>query len=413
MPTPSPTAGQFSSTDPETLVNEMPLKMAEQIVSEWRAAKEAPGVSKARAQSVVQYKRNFAMLESKYSRENNIEIGNLNPVDLLKQFFKHSLELLPAAWRLYRYSLLFIMNERAIEMAAKGMPQRTLIIALAALIIVKKPPYKEISQKAPRPATNGVRNKSLRTRYFEELITHLAVDYAPINIGVRRAQSFAIATLATGLRPTEWKHAHLHAAEPDEVPGVQSSEGWLCLRIKTAKRKEHEVDWDRTFYIEPGICQIHIIQHYESLMEYVGVALESDPTAENPDKLYIRRASRKLADACKHLWPNKSALWITLASLRSQARANFAAAYGVNTAAAMLGHSPATSQSYYAGSHRAYSKGGEDNRSGAPITVPVPGADVQAKAAVFATREIQAANVATSREAYPTASHSPAADVPS
>jgi hypothetical protein len=394
--------------DPEGLVNNIPDEVAEQILREWREAKDVPGLAKARVNTIAQYRKNAAMLEAKYSRDNNVDLGSLSPVDLLKQFFKHAADLQPATWKLYRHSLLYIMNERAVDMASRGMPQKTLVTALAALIVISKQPYQNADNEY-EPAKKS-RAKSMRARYFDRLITHLAVDYPSVNIAVRRAQSFAMATLATGLRPTEWKHVHLRTALPGDLPfDTDRPEAWLILRIKTAKRKEDEVDWERTFFIEPGPYQIHILQHYQSIMDAVNKVLAKDPASETPDKKYIARSSGALSKACKHLWPTRPDLWVTLYSLRSQARANFASVHGLYVAAAMLGHAPAKSQVYYAGVHRAnLARGGDGARVGAPV--PVPGQDVLTKAAEFAVKAAdQQSQLAAQRQApLPHASETPA-----
>ena len=100
------------------------------------------------------------------------------------------------------------MDERARELEAAGIPHPTLIRALAMLLIVAAKPY-GADLLPPRPPSRG---KSIKSRDFDRIITHQATNYAEKNQSARRAQSFAMATIATGLRPTEWVGAKLRDA---------------------------------------------------------------------------------------------------------------------------------------------------------------------------------------------------------
>ena len=153
--------------------------------------------------------------------------------------------------------------------------------------------------------------------------------------------------------------------------------------VDTAKRKDGEPDWERTIVVEPGVYQIHVRQHYEEIQ----TALAARPDPHDVAKNYSRRCSSALGRACKDLWPTstrgKKPIRITLYSLRHQARANVAAAYGAFVAAAMMGHSPHTGENWYTGKHRANSFSGPRRVRNSGIPVPVPGQDVLHKASAF------------------------------
>lgn len=380
MPASTPTAAALKTMDPEDLIENIPQEAAEQIVSEWRAARETPGLPKANDKSVKLYRENTKMLELKYSRDNNVDIGVLSPVDIIKNFFIHSRALSPETWKLYRAGFLHTMNERAIEFAGQDRPQPTLIRALASLIVVSGKPYND-----ERPPTiRGKRTKSLPARDFDRIITHLATAYSEQNRVARRAQSFAMATIATGLRPIEWLRASLRQATEEEVPKGESPASWLAIDVDTAKRKTGEPDWKRTILVEPGVYQIHVRQHVEAMHAFIA----AETGSADPAKNYSRRCSLALRRACEELWPQtnkpgKQPLRVTLYTLRHQARANIASAYGGFVAASMMGHTPGTSQSCYAGKHRANTSSGPRKVRNAGIPVPVPGQNVLAKAQEF------------------------------
>lgn len=375
----TPTALALRTLDAETLLENMPQDAAEQIVAEWRLSRDTPGAGSPSARSIATYEQNSRMLEIKYSNELGSEDAILSPVDIIRRLFLHSASISAATWRLYRSGLVYTMNERALQCAQQGQPQPTLIRALAALIVVSAKPY----GAARPPVTRPTRDKSIPSKQFDKVITHLATAYSERNQWARRAQSFAMATIATGLRPTEWVNAVLRPAKPFEVPPGEVAANWLAVVVDTAKRKEGEPDWERTIVIEPGVYQIHVRQHYDEIQS--ALVSRADPHAAA--KYYSRRSSSALGRACKELWPvgvqGKSPIRITLYSLRHQARANVAAAYGSFVAAAMMGHSPHTGDNWYTGKHRANSFAGPRKVRNAGIPVALPGHDVLAKAAEF------------------------------
>ncbi len=378
IPATSPTAAGLRHEDPETLIQELSLDTAEQIIFEWRSARMVPGASKPNEKTAALYLANSRMLELKYSLENNHD-GVISPVDIILGFFNHSRKLSYTTWRLYRSGLLHTMDERARTLSAAGHPHPTLVRALATLIVVAAKPY-GAGLIAPRSPGRG---KSIKSRDFDRIITHLATNYAEKNQSARRAQSFAMATIATGLRPTEWVGAKLRDATIDEVPPGETHHNWLAIEVDTAKRKLGEPDWKRTILLQPGIYQIHVRQHFTEMQAF----LASNSGSADPATNYSRRSSRSLAQACKELWPDttggKAPVRITLYSLRHQARANVAAAYGGFVAASMMGHSPHTGANAYSGKHRANWMSGPRRVKNVGVPVPIPGQDVLVKAREF------------------------------
>lgn len=379
VPIGTPTAAALRSLDAETLLENMPQDAAEQIVAEWRQARATAGMGNPNARSIATYEENSRMLEIKYSNEVQSDDGILSPVDIIRRLFLHSAGISAATWRLYRSGFIYTMNERAQMFALQGQPQPTLERALAALLVVSAKPY----GAGRPPAARSARDKSIPAKDFDKVITHLATAYSERNQWARRAQSFAMATIATGLRPTEWVNAVIRPALPAEVPRGEHEAGWLAVVVDTAKRKAGEPDWERTIVVEPGVFQIHVRQHYEEIQS----ALTSRSEPHDAAKNYSKRCSAALGRACKELWPTttrgKDPIRITLYSLRHQARANVAAAYGGFVAAAMMGHSPHTGNNWYTGKHRANSFTGPRKVRNSGIPVALPGLDVLVKAEQF------------------------------
>lgn len=362
---------------PEDILDNMSIETATSIVSQWREYRQS--LPPPKETTVSQYSGNAKTLLAKYERERDLDPGLLNPVDFVRSLIKHSGELAKSTWNTYRYSILYYLNKEALRQQDKGLSHPSYLRALAWLIVITKSP----SHQGKTPEKKPYRAKSLPARKFQELITYLATNHSRRNRVALRAQSFAMATFATGLRPGEWLSVLTRPAETNEVPPGECPEKWLALVVRTSKRKSNEDDWYRTILIPPGTYQTHIRQHQTFLRE--AVARSSD--AHRPDNTYIKRCSTMIHRACKQLWPNREEWHCTLYSLRSQARANVSREYGRYVGAAMLGHAPAKSSSYYAGARRANTKGFAKQSNLGDRPVPVPGKDVLEKAMAFEARE--------------------------
>ena len=140
IPATPPSAAGLRTVDPEKLIQEISLDTAEQVIAEWRAARESPGASKPNAETAALYLANSRMLELKYSAENNAD-GVISPIDIMLGLFNQSRRLSYTTWRLYRAGFLHTMDERARELAATRCPHPTLIRAFATLIVVGAKPY--------------------------------------------------------------------------------------------------------------------------------------------------------------------------------------------------------------------------------------------------------------------------------
>jgi len=399
MPDASPTAAALRSSDPEILLDQLPLELASQILAEWRSSRATEGVPPPMKKTVDLYSHNSEMLEHKYSRENQVEVGMLSPVDIVKHLFVHSKLLAPATWNLYRHSFLHTMNVREQELANQGLPQPSLVRALAALIVASRKPMADPRANGSGAlATRRPRTKSVSASDFEKLINHLATGYSARNLRPIKAQSFAMAILATGLRPAEWTRTSIRPARADEVPPGDSADGWIALEVDTAKRRDDEPGWKRTILVEPGLYQVHVRQHHAQLHAF----LNSNPTAEDPSSNYSVRCSRALKKACEELWPEsrrgKAPVRVTLYTLRHQARANIAAAYGGFVAAAMMGHSPHTGENWYSGKHRANNLSMLRRVRNVGVPVPVPGMDVLLQAQEFENNPALMESTASSDE---------------
>lgn len=377
MPNPVLAAKKFQGMGPDQIIDSIDLVSAQMIFDEWTAARSNETLAKANLKSINTYNNNGIMLEAKYSLENNINYTDLSPIDFVKAFFRHSRHLSKNTYKLYRFSLLHFFNERLLSLT--GSPQPSLIKALATLIVCNSYPYsKTIPNAEIKISDHQARVKSLSAARFDTLISHLATGYAAQNKTAIYTQSMAIATMATGLRPTEWKNTKAREATQNEVPSGANPEQWLALTVKTAKRKSNDKDWYRTLIVPPGVQQIHIRQHLKNIQNLKSPSTEGEDDTDI-DKNFNKKCSEALSKACKTLWPDKPQTWIDMYSLRSQARANLTAVHGKFIGAAMLGHSIEKSEDFYAGSHRANLPRGDRDK----LAVPRPGADVIAKAEEF------------------------------
>lgn len=378
LPSTPPTvvAIQKMDPDPEEFLSSLIPYVSERILGEWINERQNAKSPVARSNTIRRYETTAAAMERRYANENGITVSELNPIETVRSLFTQSSFISDAAYNLYRHSLLYIYSQRQQNYTNQGNRQETLTTALAMLIVFSRRPYGR-HEKGDVVGKPKAKNKTLQARFFVDLVTHLAVGYPARNKLCRMAQSAAIATLTTGMRPGEWVDAVLREPTPEEMPNGLSPKGWLAVVVQTSKRKDYEDVWVRTLLIEPGSNQAHIQQHYRFLME----SIAKRPKALDPGLYHNRHCSSAIIKACKELWPQYPNRWVTLTSLRSQANANFTAVHGPYVAAGMMGHSPAKGRYHYAGASRSNLPRGVARKAGGPV--PFPGPDCMAKAAEF------------------------------
>lgn len=388
---------QYREMDQEEFLENIDLDVAQRIVDEWRAANISVDAPQATQKTQNAYQGNHVRLCHMYAKELGIEVDAIDPVQIVRQFFLHATKLSSASWKIYRFSLRHIFNQQAEILQKQNRPHGKLLRALAALITYNKKHHDDA--RGEEYAGKQVRVKSIGLDHFERLLDELANGPEATSIRVQRTQAFAIATIATGMRPGEWLDTIIRdATEMDFVDGT-NPEGWTALVINTSKRKQTEVPWVRTILIQPGHYQVHIHQHVRMVKHF----LEKTNGTYPFETQYIQKCTSTLTKAARRLWPKNPERWITLYSLRSQARANLVSVHGADIGAAMLGHSPEKSSRFYAGSHRAnLPRGG----AGA-FMLPKPGIDCLVKAGEFALRMESAETAPSESEAAPSEAPAP------
>lgn len=280
-------------------------------------------------------------------------------------------------YRLYRAALLYSFNDVATKLEEKGKPAYSYNKALAALIIQSAPPFDDSRKEAGEYAPPE-RARTVRSAIFDRLLSDISTSRRAKSKWAMRTHSFAVATVATGMRPEEWWDAAARPATPEDMIGGASHDGVLHLTIRTAKRKVDEPEWIRTLLIPPGHEQTHILQHMQLRDEWIAESTQAPATAH---KFYRDTCTKRLSQTSELLWPGDETRRVTLYTLRGQARANFASVYGEHLTAAMLGHSTRKSVDFYPGKHLANLRTKAVERN---PTMVAPGRDCLEKAHVFA-----------------------------
>ncbi|MEC5218880.1 hypothetical protein RCH09_003855, partial [Actimicrobium sp. GrIS 1.19] len=229
-------------------------------------------------------------------------------------------------------------------------------VSLATLIVVNKPIYQYGYSQSENRILAPRRPKSIKLEFFDELISELATGKRASRKSSMRAQSFAIATMATGLRPAEWSNVELAEYERNRLYQDDTPEGSIVLTVQTAKRKVGEPPSRRDFIIHPGVEQDHIRRHIFLRDDFLKKTKMQKSAAEEE---YTHETSKILSNMSKMIWPMHPERWMTLYTLRGQARANFERKFGAEVAAAMAGHSMTVGQRSYAGPTRASLRKGQ------------------------------------------------------
>ena len=352
----SPLVTKLRKADPDATLDTMVLSKAQQIIVEWRATRDAICHPTLAAKTRLMYEKTVRMLRAKYAAELGIDEGDLSPVEVVRRMFMHGSRLKASSWSTYRAAFLWYFDDTATSYALQGFPVDSYHIAMGVLIVVVRKPANDVRPLATKPHT---RPTSIKRKHFTELLNALATQKGLLV----KAQSFAIATLATGLRPGEWRDAVLRQAEPADMTIDTAHDDWLVLEVNTSKQREKKV---RTLLIRSGIDSLHINQHLAFISEIPAIARshKTDPVAG-----FIKRCSSIVAMRCKQIWPSYPDRWVTLSSLRSQARANFVARFGDRLANEMMGNDAD-------GGRKFYSSKVKGHAPASPTPAVLPGKDI-------------------------------------
>lgn len=364
----SPLIAELRRADPEATLDAMVLPMAQQIIHEWKAARTEISRENLAQKSRKTYEDTTTILRAKYAAELGKEASEISPIEVVRQLFKHSRRLKRASWTMYRAAFLWYFEVTAATYELQGWPTDSYYIAMGVLIVVVRNPGED---ERPPEAQPPKRPGSMKQEHFTDLINQLAANKKGLPL---KAQSFAIVTLATGVRPGEWRDIVMRPATAGDMTINESHVDWFVLEVNTSKRKSGQDAKIRTLLIHRGMETLHITQHLEFVREVMAI----DPSTRRTDPMeaFIKQCSSVISSRCKQMWPKHPERWVTLYTLRSQARANFVLQFGDELASEMMGHDAEVGRKFYSAKRKGYAPTGKHPNV-------VPGKDVTERAAAL------------------------------
>jgi hypothetical protein len=301
------------------------------IVDEWRESRRnGPAPQEKTRES---YRKKYHMLVKKYK-----SWDELTPIENVHELYEHGRGLERESFRFYRHAFLFYFNELSIEAYELNNRQDSLLKAIACLIAINRKPSSDHAAKFPKLQ----KVKSIHVRHFDALMDSLRKSFDSDGIIARRTHAFAIATLASGVRPCEWEQLEIIAPTIESVGRACLDKNAVVLKINTGKRKINEQTWIRSLVIKSA-NQIEAIRSHQRMITAYCAKSKSTKPAED----YLNESTSYLKRKCRELWPTHPDRWITIYSLRSQARANFVAKFGGELGSVMIGHSRSVGEKFY------------------------------------------------------------------
>lgn len=337
IPKPSALSLSLREQRPAVLIEHMSIDQARAVIDAWQIEREAAGASLISAKTQATYRRRAAWLIDRYAKELGLDASEASPVVVFERFLQHAAKLAKNSWSAYRSALLAYFQETRLQHGAMGYRVDSYLRATALLIVFADKPVQD--RRRPRDKPRG-RPESISQRDFDLLAHELRRK------GCCKDLAFAVATMTSGARPSEWRSASTRLATASDMSGSGDPSAWRVLEFVTGKTKAGALPSLRTMLIPVGEEWTQIEQH----LKYVREVMATDPRTRIVDCMdsYIKVTSGRLARACRAIWPRDGSRWITLYTLRSQARANFVVDFGEDVAAALLGHAHDVGRKHYA-----------------------------------------------------------------
>jgi|GEM_PF-6839841 len=344
----------------------------------WQRHKQATRNGTVKLSTFFKYRRSAASWGQRCGREVEIDDWDCYPVIMAGHLIQSSHLMSEGAWDHLRSSLVFAF-QRDIDNCSHGHDQFQLRKAIVMLLCHRKPPL------ADARGDRVTRKRSISARDQAELLHALENRLIPVRHTAKARQRegiaqdaalFIQATLLTGLRPFEWHDAELFPASTQHLPdSAISPSGWSVLRVNTEKRKATDPVWIRELLLSGtalNIVRAHL-DRYRSACSLKNIVFQ------HPGKQYGDRCTKMIRKVCNELWPKNAKKRATLYTFRHQARANFAAIFGGEITAVLMGHNLYTGENNYAGRHRTnLSSGMRQAIQASPTIIPARSAIEQA-----------------------------------
>lgn len=250
----------------------------------------------------------------------------LTPQELVSWMIVRKPDWSLATWRLYKAAACHLLSR-------EDRPDTQ-----AALARLKTEPQTGALKRSTR--TSAIKQKSLSPEDLEALVHHLRAAH-PGETSTDLVH-FLVAGIASGLRPSEWRHAIWVQRHPDT--------GQPALIVKNAKHSQGRGNGSsRTLHL--GHLDPWLQRRIQSVAEQAAEA-----EAAGRFETWKETLRKVLYRTTRELWPNR-ARHIALYSARHQCAANLKQVFGRPAVAALLGHASAET----AGSHYARRNQGRDS----------------------------------------------------
>ena len=248
------------------------------------------------------YERQISRLQKTYANRLRSSVEQVQPIEYVEQLLIDGWSISAASWKVYRLAWIWHLQQCRLRNITDGTDTAALDIALAALLVFHRrldPPLDEGKKpKKPLPTADTVGT----------LMHYLVSSNSP-------ARDIALATLLTGLRPSEWTQVELEPMSTSEAAELDERYSWWRLTLPATNCADQ--GW--TVFLRNDDDLDAVIDCRETMRSLVAEEMDRLWAIKARD-IYAKRMASQLRYVCSKLWPGEPSRHITLDDLRMLAR---------------------------------------------------------------------------------------------
>lgn len=248
------------------------------------------------------YERQISRLQETYANRLRSSVEQVQPIENVEQLLIDGWTMTAASWKVYRLAWIWHLQQCRLRNIDAGADTAALDIALAVLLVFHRrlDPTRDEGKKPRKPLPTP--------EEIDTLMHYLASNDSP-------ARNIALATLMTGLRPSDWTQVELEPISTNEAAGLDERYSWWRLDLPGT----YCADTILPVYLR-NTDDLDAVLDCRDIMRSLAAEEMDQLSAIKARDTYAKRMASQLRYACSKLWPAEPCRCISLDDLRMFAR---------------------------------------------------------------------------------------------